>query len=106
MNPPGLDDVIVIQDQDQRVGESGDIVYQADHGGFSGAQLGGADDVAGFVAHLVAHGLNRGDEVGPEPDRVVVALVEGEPGRCMTGLGQPAGDQGGFSESRRGRDEG
>ena len=66
--------MIVIQDQDQVARQPGDLVQQADHRRFSAAQLGRADDLARLVAHLRVDGLDRGDEVGPKADRVVVAL--------------------------------
>jgi hypothetical protein len=76
MNLPCFDDVIVIQDHDQIVGELGDIVYQADGHGFGAAQLGRADDLACFAAHLLVDGLNGVDELCPKPDMIVVALVQ------------------------------
>ena len=106
MNLPCFDDVIVIQDHDQIVIELGDIVDQADGHGFGVTQLGRADDLARFASHLLVDGLNGGDEVCLKPDMIVVALVKGKPRGGLTALDQPACYQGGFSRSRRSRDQG
>jgi hypothetical protein len=46
-------------------------------------QLGSADDLARLAAYILVNGLNCGDQVHPEPDWIVVALVKGQPRRLI-----------------------
>jgi len=102
----GFDDVIVVKDQDQIVGEFGDLVQQADDRGVSTAQLGGGDDLLGLVAHILLDGLDGGDEVGPKAGGIVVPLVQGQPCGVAMVLGKRACYQARLAESCRSGDQG
>ena len=70
------------------------------------AQLGRTDDLARLAACFRVNSLNGGDQVRPEPDRVVIPLVKGKPRCGLITLGKPACHHGGFPESRWSRDQG
>ena len=106
INLSGLDDVIVIQDHDQIAGVLGDVIDQTDRQGFGAAQLECTDDLARICPYLLVNGLNSGDQVRPEPDRVVVTRIKGKPRCGLITLGKPACHHGGFAESRWRRDQG
>ena len=76
----GLDHVVVVQHEDDLLGECGEVVEQAGddrfqrrRGGLQRAQCVGAD-IGGDLAH-------GGDDVGPEHRRVAVTPVERQPRR-------------------------
>ena len=71
-----LDDMIIIQNQGEIAGQLGDIIDQVDNYRFAVAQLRRTGELARFYSYLLVNILNRGDQVGPEPDRIIVPLVK------------------------------
>ena len=57
------------------------------------------------MAHILVDGLNGRDDVCPKPDRIVVALVEGEPGEGALCTPEPLCDQRCLAKAGWGRDE-
>ena len=101
-----LNKMIVIQDHDQIVRELGDVIDQTNRHGLGAAQLGCTDDLARFCPDFLVDGLNGGDQVRPEPDRIIVALVKRKPRNWKISVGKPAYHEGGFPKSRWSRYQG
>lgn len=103
-----FDGVVVVKDEHDVVGEAGEVVEQ---GGDDRVErcLRRLEKRDGGSAERLAHGgRERSDHVGPERDRVVVAVVEREPCPVWPILGkrvQPLREHGGLAEPRRRGDE-
>ncbi len=83
VNVEGLDDVVVLQDEDDVVGEVGDVVEQF---GDEGCRVGRGGRGGMLLQPLQLVGaqawgrvLERGEHVGTEPTRLVVRGVKRQP---------------------------
>ncbi|MGD8792173.1 MAG: hypothetical protein PVF47_06435 [Anaerolineae bacterium] len=77
----GVDQVVVVEDEDDRAGNGGQVVDQGDEDSFRRRRLGGLEDAQRPFPHLGLDRLQGHDQVGQEAGQVIVALVQGEPGR-------------------------
>ncbi len=102
-----FDHVIVIQHQDQRVGEGCDLVDQRRQQRFSRRGLWGTERARQVLAQLRRDGLQRGDEVAHKAGGVLVTGVEREPCHA-SGQGvapRPIAQQGGLAKASLGGDQ-
>ncbi|MDQ4068558.1 MAG: hypothetical protein M3203_03640, partial [Actinomycetota bacterium] len=107
LNVEGLDDVVVVQHQDDIVGERFEVVEQAGDDRFQRRRRGlqCAQCVGSYISGSdLAHG---GDDIGPEQRRVAVTPVERQPRRLRLGAfgGEPLREQRGLAEAGRRRHE-
>jgi|GEM_PF-6303839 len=75
-----LDQMIVVEDEDNRVGECGKLVDQSSEDGFGRRRLGALECTQHTFPDVGLNGLQSSDQVGQEAGQIVVALVEREPG--------------------------
>ena len=74
------DRVVVVQDEDQVAGQSAQVVQERGQDVPGRRGLRGPEHGQGSRAHALLHPVEGRDDVGEEPHRVVVVLVEREPG--------------------------
>ena len=102
-----FDRVVIIQDQHDVVGQRVELVEQWSEDGFDGP-VGRFEERQRLRADRRRHRPQRGDQVRPEGDGMVVAGIEREPhGHRPAGRrdSQPFGQERRLAEPGRGRDE-
>jgi len=92
-----VDEVIVVQHQNDRLGQDGDGVEQGGQARLHRRRLGGGG--RGVVGEPWRDGPERGDEVGEEACGVAVGLLQREPGDRAAAAGDPAAHERGLAES-------
>ena len=102
----GVNEMIVVEDEQERVREGGDVVEQGNKDRFDLRWLGGLEGTQRPFPNLWRHCPERGDQVFEEARRVAIGFVEREPGDRTIATGDPFAEQGGFAKARRGGDEG
>jgi hypothetical protein len=106
------DEVIVVEDEDKSLRHGGNLVDQSGQDRVDAWWLGRLECCPGRLSDTglaeAWDGLQGADQVGPKARRIIVALVEREPGDVRTRLaaGDPLADQRGLAKAGRGRDEG
>ena len=101
-----LDDMIVVQDEDERLRGFGDVVDQAGEQRFKRGLLGGLQYRLGCLTKGWVDSLERGKQVSQEPCRIVVTVIEGEPGSRPVHLTKPVTQERCFAKACRRRGEG
>ena len=86
-------------------------IDQGGEGRFEGRGLGGFQPFQSPGAGLGINGFNRGEDIAPEPVRVVIARIEGDPGCAalpvlLDKAAHPLQRQSGFAKTGSGRDQG
>ena len=101
------DHVVVVEDQQQLGVERGHIVDEHRNEVTFDVGRRRAQQRQRRLSHLGDHGPQRGEQVAPKPQRVVVRAVERHPAgpRRLAG-NQPVGEQGRLAPTGRGVDEG
>ncbi len=103
----GLDDVVVVEDQHPLYLGLVQVIDDAGQDRFARRLGGRLEQLSGLGADL-ARGPERGDQVGEESLRVVVALVQRQPRRCgrrRAAPAEPLAQDRGLAEPGRRRDE-
>ena len=80
MDGLGFDQVVVIEDEDNPVGDGSDLVDQRGQDDLDRRWLRGLERAQHAFFDIGLNRLQGGDEVGQEADRVVVTLIQREPG--------------------------
>ena len=88
------DDVIVIQDEDEIGGQFGEFAAEAGHEHGYGRRGRARERREGGVAERRAMGLDGGDQAPQEGLRLIVVLVQREPGVRKRGICQPGPQRG------------
>src|SRR5690349_14740205 len=102
----GIDEVVVVQDEDEWVGDAGgDIVEHGGENRLGRRRLRGLERAHHPFAKSGRDGLQRGDEVRQKAGGVVVPRVQRQPCGWTGTPCQPLADQGGFPKAGRGRGE-
>lgn len=74
-----IDEMIIIEDEDDGLGEGGEGVDEGGEDGFDGWGLRGLEEGGYVLAEGREDGLERGDEIAPKAVGVVIIIIEGEP---------------------------
>ena len=82
----GVDDMVVVEDEDDTVRESRDLVEQGRQHRFDRWRLGRLEHAQHPFPNIRRNRPQGGDEVGQEARGIVVAFVQGQPG------GRPVGN--------------
>ena len=102
----GIDRVVVIQDEQKVLRDGGNFVEQGDQNGFDLQRLGGLERSQQPLANSRLDRLQRFYQVRDEPRRIVIPLIQRQPGDRLFATCDPRADQGGFTKAGGGRDEG
>ena len=103
---PRLDQMVVIEDE-HRVGfQVGELVEQGGQDRLDARRLRGAEQGQGSLPRARLEPVDRRNEVAPEPRRVVVCGIQGEPGNRPTArqVRGPHAQQSSLAEAGRRRD--
>ena len=105
------DELVVVEDQGQGAGRGGDVVDQGGHQALDGCRA--RRGKARRVKHRLDGApdppidlLQSGDQIVEELDRIVVTLVERDPGYLARAGADPLGDQCGLAKAGRRGNEG
>src|SRR5215472_11981048 len=101
----GLNQVVIVQDQDKRVREGGQVIEEGGEQRFERWWLRGLEHRQDPGSNRRANGLQGSNEVGQKAAGVVVPLVQRQPCGWTRTSCQPLADQGGFTKAGRGRGE-
>jgi hypothetical protein len=102
---PGIDHVVIVEDEGHMVGKFGCFIKQDGQGRFDVGSFRRLQCGRQSSTNLGVNRLQGGDEVGQEADQVVIAFVQREPGDRLSRLLGPVAHQGCFAEAGRGRDK-
>ena len=102
----GIDRVIIIKDEQKVLRDGGNFVEQGGQNGFDLQRLGGLERSQQPLANSRLDRLQRGDQVRDEPRRIVIPLIQRQPGDRPPATGDPFADQGGLAKAGGGGDEG
>ena len=117
VNRCGINQVVVVQDEDKIVRDGGDFIEQGRQQRFGGRRLRGLKRPQHPCAKIrrnpfgFAQGkrLQSRDEVSQKAGGVAIPFVQRQPGgrsyRAPAGRGEPFADQRGFAKAGRGRDQ-
>ena len=105
VNRFGIEQVVVVQDQDEMVRNGGQVIEQGRQQRFDGWGLRGLEHPHQPSSNRWRKGLHRRDEVRQKAGGVILLCVQRQPGRWCTAFGQPLREQGGFAKTGGGRDE-
>jgi hypothetical protein len=101
----GLDQVIVVQHQHDRIGHASQLVDQRGRHRLEGSRLLALQQPGDRTGNPWARPVQCGGDVAPEPHWVVVGLVQRQPGHRPLATPGPVGQQGGLAEAGRGADQ-
>ena len=110
----GIKHMVVIQHEDESIGDGGDLIEQGCQKRFGWRRLRGLKRSQHPFAKLRRNRLHSRDEVSQKTGEIVIAFVQRQPGdfdRLVQGegleaTGDPFADQRGFTKAGGGRDEG
>ena len=99
--------MVVVEDEDDTVRESRDLVEQGRQHRFGGWRLGRLEHAQHPLPNIRRDRPQSGDEVGQEARRIAVPFVQGKPGRTnlrfkTAAAGRPLADHRGLAEAGRG----
>jgi hypothetical protein len=97
----GVDQVVVVQDQQHLARLGGELVDQGRDQPLKRRRGGRAEQRGDLLGDPRARPVQRGDHMPPEPRRVVVAAVQRQPGHRPPAAAGPVGQQAGLAEPRR-----
>jgi hypothetical protein len=101
----GLDEVVVVQHQRGLLGPGGQLVDDGGHHRLQRGRLGPAQQRGEPLTDRDPRPVQRGGDVAPEPHRVVVAGVQGQPRDRAPGMAGPVAEQAGLAEAGRRTDQ-
>jgi hypothetical protein len=101
----GLDQVVVVQHQHDRLGRTGQLVDHHGRDRLARTGLRALQEPGGLLGNPRGDRVQRGGDVAPEPHRVVVSLVQRQPGHRPPAASGPVGQQGRLAEPGRGADQ-
>ena len=102
----GIDHMVVVEDKDEIVRQGGDLVEQGGQDRCGRQRRRGVEHSHHPRPDLRRDRLQGSDEVGEEARRVVIPVVQREPGGRAVAPGDPCADEGGLAEAGGGGDEG
>ena len=105
MDGLGFDEMIVIKDEDNPVGEGGNLVEQGGQNRFDVDRARGLQRGQCSFPNIAFNGLQGGDKVGQEAGQVVVPFVQREPGDGPLAASDSLAQQRRLAKAGRGRDE-
>jgi hypothetical protein len=97
------DDMLIVQHQHEGFGYSGDLIDQCCCQLLKSGWLRRFQPPLYRMPDLDVDALQRCDQIGKEPDRLIIPFVEGEPGKRYVCRVQPRTDQGSLAIACRGR---
>ena len=106
VNRSGINDVIVIEDENEIVLDGGDFVEQGSQNRFGWWWLRGLERTQHAFSNVRGNRLKSGDEVSQKAGGVVISFVQRKPGCLSLATGYPFAEQRGFTEAGWGGDEG
>src|SRR5919107_3728441 len=102
----GIDNVVVVEDENEIVFDGGDLVEQGRQDRFCWRWLGGPEHAQHPFSDILRDRLHSSDEVRKKARRVVIPSVQGQPGGWPVVTGEPFAEKRGLAEACRSRDEG
>ena len=106
VNWPGINDVVVVKDEDETVRDRGDFIEQGRQNRFGRRRLGRLEYTQHPFPNIRVNRLQTSDQVSEKACGVVIPQVQRHPGDRPLATGDPFADKRGFAKARRGRDEG
>src|SRR5674476_1332244 len=79
----GVDDMVVVEDEDETVWESRDLVEQSRQHRFGRWRLGRLEHTQHPLPDIRGNRPQSGDDVGQEERRIAVPFVQGKPSSCL-----------------------
>jgi hypothetical protein len=106
MDRRGADEVIVVQDEGQGSGDEGDLVEQGRQERLGGGRMGRLKRAQHVRPGRRLNRLQSADQISQQAGRVVIVLVQGNPGHatCAPTV-DPFTQQRGLAKAGRGRDQ-
>jgi hypothetical protein len=102
----GINDVVVVEDEDEIVRGGGDFVEQGRQDRLGRRRLRGLERTQHPFPDIRRDRLQSGDEVSQEACGVVISLIKRQPGGRLRAAGEPFAEERGFAEACGGGDEG
>jgi hypothetical protein len=100
-----FDDVIILEHEDKILLDTNDVVDQPREDLLDDRRLHGIQRRAQTLADTAVNCLEGGIHIAPEMQRIIIAFVEGEPGKGESACPGPVTDEGRLAEPCRGGDE-
>ena len=101
-----INSVVVVEDKDEIVRDSGDFIDQSRQNRFDGWRLGGLERPQHSSPDVLRNRLQGSDEVGKKARGVAIPFVQRQPGDRPPATGDPLADQRGLAETGWSGDEG
>ena len=107
VNRSGIDDVVVVEDEDEILLDGGgDLVEEGSENRFGWGWLRGSEHTQHSFSDVRGNRPQSSDEISQKACGVVIRFVQGHPGGRPLETGEPFAQQRGFTEACRGGDEG
>jgi hypothetical protein len=106
INQSGVNDVVVVEDENEIVRDGVDLIEQGRQNRFGRRWMGRPEHPQHPFSDIRRNGPQRGDEVSQKACGVAVRFVQRQPGGRPTATGEPFTEERGFAEAGGGRDEG
>src|ERR671915_1319014 len=106
VNRSGINNVVVIEDENEIVREGGDFIEQGRQNRFGWWWLRGLEYTQHSFSNVRDNRLQSSDEVSQKACGVVIPFVQRKPGGRPLAPGEPFAEERGFTKSGGGRDEG
>ena len=100
-----VNEMVVVQNEEERGGERGDFIEQGRQYHFGGRWLRGLEHRQHRCPDMRGDRLRSRDEVSQEAREVVILFIQRQPGGRSSATSNPFADQRRFAEASRGRDE-
>ncbi len=102
----GIDDVVVVEDENEIVRDGGALVEQGRQGRFGWRRLRGPERTQHAFSNIRRDRLQSGDEVSQKARGVAIRFVQRQPSGWPFATGDPFAKQRGFAKAGGGGDEG
>ena len=106
VNRLGIDRVVVVQHENERVREGGDVIEQGRQDRVDGRWLRRLQHTQGTLSNRRRNGLQRSDEVQEKAGGIAVPVIQRQPGNGPVARSGPGAEKRGFAKTGRGRDQG
>ena len=106
MDGGGRHQMIVVKDEHQWRRKRRQLVEKKGKDRFRRWRLGCAQQLLHTAAKLRLLGLQGGNQIGEKTGRVVVVVIQRQPGDWVIGLGDPLANEGRFAKAGRCGDQG
>ena len=105
VNRFGINQVVVVEDEDEIIGNGCDFIEQGCQNHFGWRRLRGLEHRQQPCAHIRLNRLHGSDEVRQEACGVVIPFVQRQPGRLSLAVSDPCADERALAKAGSRRDE-